>query len=78
MQRRISTLRYNLNLLILRHSLPEVFDRLHSMVSEQVELDESDQFASDWDALILHIEKATEAALALAQLKKAQDEDLWR
>ena len=78
MQPKLNTLRYDLNLLILRHSLPEVFDRLHSMIGEQVELDKSDQFASNWDALILHIEKATEAALALTQLKKAQDENLWR
>ena len=78
MQPKLSTLRYDLNLLILRHSLPEVFDRLHSMVSEQVDLEKNNQLAFHWDELILHLEKAAEAEIALTQLKEAQEEDLWR
>lgn len=78
MQTTYSTLRSGLNLLILRHSLPETLDRLLTAVDEQSTLEKSNQLTFPWDELILHLEKVTEAAIALAQLKEAQQEDLWR
>jgi hypothetical protein len=73
----MATLRSDLHSLIVRHSLPETLDRLLTMAEEQQRLSTESQ-SRHWNDLIHHLDKATQAAISLAQPKEARGEDLWK
>lgn len=72
----LSTLQVELHCLILRHTLPEVLDRLAVMVEQQDRLDGDASSKQAWDQVILHLERATKAALVVTALK-TDEGALW-
>lgn len=60
---RLTTMKQQLYLLIAKHGLHEVLDRLREMVVEQAELNES----SNLDQVAAHLEHALEESLKAAE-----------
>ncbi|MBD2018782.1 hypothetical protein H6F43_01110 [Leptolyngbya sp. FACHB-36] len=74
----LSTLQVELHCLVLRHTLPEVLDRLTDMVEQQSRLDGDLASRQAWDQVALHLERSVKAALAVTSLKSAAGGALWR
>ena len=75
---RVRTLQYDLHLLLNRHSLPEVLDRLQQLISEESRLarDTDPEIHQAWTNLEIQLEQATTQALTIVTL--TDDDNPWR
>ena len=60
------TLKFQLFLLIEKHGLPEVLDRLADLTNEQSQLASNQSHSQDWDDLTTLLERATNQSLVIA------------
>jgi hypothetical protein len=73
----LNTLQLDLHLLVGRYTLPEVIDRLHSLVEGRSRLCEVEGLVKDWDRVVKALEEATQAALVLVAHLQEGDREEW-
>ena len=70
-------LRDDIHQLIMEFSLHEVLDRFAEMTHNQRELSQNEAIATEWNDLCSLLEKATEQALVIAELKHREGDNVW-